>query len=59
MSGKVDILSLTIEELTDILVNELKLPKYKSVQIMKWLILGKKFEDMTNISKSDVITLNN
>ncbi len=59
MSEKVDILSLTIEELTNILVNELKLPKYKSVQIMKWLILGKKFEDMTNISKSDVITLNN
>ena len=53
MAEKRDILSLTYEELENIVVSELAMPRFRAAQIYEWAQKGVSIEQMTNLSKKD------
>ncbi|MEG1718707.1 MAG: 23S rRNA (adenine(2503)-C(2))-methyltransferase RlmN [Clostridia bacterium] len=56
--SKIDILSLTLSELTE-KFKELNIQSYKALQVFQWLSKGEKsFENMTNLSKNHIEMLN-
>lgn len=61
MSEKTDILSLTLSELTEKVINDLGEKKFRAGQIYDWLHIKKvcSFDEMTNLSASLRLKLNN
>ncbi len=50
IDNRVDLLSLTYEELRDFVKSELSEPAFRADQIAKWLSVGASFDQMTNLS---------
>jgi len=53
LAEKKDVLSLTYNELEDIVVSELAMPRFRAAQIYEWAHKGVSISDMSNLSKAD------
>ena len=53
MAEKKDILSLTYNELENIVVSELAMPRFRAAQIYEWAHKGESIDQMSNLSKKD------
>ena len=53
LAEKKDVLSLTYNELEDIVVSELAMPRFRAAQIYEWAHKGVSIPDMSNLSKAD------
>lgn len=51
LENKTDLLSLTYEELTAFVRDQLGQPAFRAGQIAGWLAVGADFDDMSNLSK--------
>lgn len=53
MTDKIDVLSLTLDELEEIIIKTVGLPRFRALQIYDWAHKGVQIDDMSNLSKSD------
>lgn len=52
MDFKTDLVSLTYEELTNFVIQELGAPKFRAKQISEWIMKGASFEEMHNLPQA-------
>lgn len=50
--GKVDLVSLSFDELTAFVTDEMHFPRFRSKQIMEWIVKAADFSEMSNLSAS-------
>ena len=50
--SRIDLVSLSLEELNNFIVSEVKAPKFRAKQLYEWIVKGATFDEMLNLPKA-------